>query len=118
MKDQIKHYHRYEYVHLKCCYQNLYDVKLRIEFLDYLILMKKHPMSHQLSLFQQISFYLNQIHYFIYEVDLELLIEALDSVKNTYHKLIDLHADEELIKDYKIILNGIQTLLIKRGYLD
>ena len=118
MKDQIKHLHRYEYIHLKCCYRNLYDVKLRIEFKDYLDIMKKHPMTHEPSLFHQISYYLHQFHFFIFEVDREILKEAYESVYQTYLKMIQYNANEELVNDYILILKGLKKLLQERGLLD
>lgn len=118
MIDKIKHLHRYEYIHLKCCYRNLYDVKLRIKFHDYLDLMKKHPMTHELSLFHQISYYLHQFHHFIFEVDIEIIREAYESVYQTYLKMIRLEANEELLNDYIFILKELKESLIERGHLD
>lgn len=118
MKDKIKHLHRYEYIHLKCCYRNLFDVKLRVQFRDYLDIMKKHPMTHELSLFHQISYYLHQFHYFIFESDIEILREAYESVYQTYLKMIQYNANEQYVNDYVYILKGLKKTLIDKGYLD
>lgn len=108
MKDKIKHLHRYEYIHIKCCHRNLYDVKLRIEFNDYLDIMKKHPMTHELSLFHRMSYYLHQFHYFIFEVDREIVKEAYESIYQTYLKLIECKANEDLLNDYIYILKRLK----------
>ena len=103
---------------MKCCLSDLYDVKLRIDFIDYIELMKKHPMTHEPSIFQRISFFLHHLDLFIYEVDLEVLRKAFDSMRVTYYKLKELNANEELLNDYAYILTCLQKSLIKYGHLD
>lgn len=118
MIDKIKHLHRYEYIHLKSCYHNLYDVKLKIEFKDILDIMKKHPMTHELSLFHRFSRFLHRIHHFVFVVDMEILREAYESVYQTYLKMMKFEADKELVDDYILILKKLKELLIERGHLD
>ncbi len=118
MKDKVKHLHRYEYIHLKSCHRNLYDVKLRIEFQDYLDIMKKHPMTHELSLFHRMSRFLHHLHHFVFEVDGEILREAYESLYQSYLKMVQLNADKGLINDYIFILKRLKEILLKRGLLD
>lgn len=117
MKDKIKQCHHNEYIHIKCCFKNLYDVKLRIEFIDYMEIMRKHPMGHQLSLNQRIMNYFHQFHYFVFESDQEILFECFQSVHETYKKLKELNANEEILKDYCIILDRLQKSLKERGLI-
>ena len=118
MKDKVKYLHHREYVHMKCCFNDLIDVNLRVDYLDYLTLMKKHPMSHELSIFQKIDFFFHHINFFIFVVDLEILRDTFNSMYTTYSKLVELHADEELLGDYQIILASLQKSLVKFGHLD
>ena len=103
---------------MKCCLSDLYDVLLRIEFIDYLQIMKKHPMIHTPGIFQRISFFLHHIDLFIYVVDLEVLRKAFNSMHKTYCQLKELNADKDLLNDYSIILTSLQKSLIKYGHLD
>lgn len=118
MKDKIAYIHHNEFIHLKCCYRNLYDAKLRMDYHHYLNLMKKHPMTHEQTFVQQISYFLHQIHYFIFEIDLEILRESFESMKIAYDKLIELEANAILLDDYRLILTGLQKSLIDKGHLD
>lgn len=118
MKDKINYIHHREYIHMKCCLTDLYDVILRVEFRDYLEIMKKHPMNHNPGIFQRISFFLHNIDLFIYAVDLEVLRKAFNSMRNTYSKLKELGANEELLTDYALILSCLQKSLVKYGHLD
>ena len=118
MKDKINYIHHREYVHMKCCLSDLYDVLLRIEFKDYIQIMKKHPMNHALCLIQRISFHLHHLDLFIYAVDLEVLRKAFDSMYKTYNQLKEMNANEEMLNDYAFILKGLQKSLIKYGHLD
>lgn len=118
MKKSIASLHHHEYVHMKCCYHNLYDIKVRIEFLDYLNMMKKYPMTPTLSLSQRIMFFFHKIHFYIFEIDLEILREAFDSMRCTYEILKDMEASEAMIKDYAMILKNMQKLLVMKGHLD
>ena len=118
MKDKVRYIHHKEYIHMKCCLFDLYDVKLRIDFIDYIEMMKKHPMIHVPGIFQRISFFFHHIDLFIYEVDLEVLRKAFESMKSTYIKLKELNANDELLNDYALILTSLQKSLIKYGHLD
>lgn len=118
MKDKVRYIHHKAYIHMKCCLFDLYDIKLRIDFVDYIEMMKKHPMVHTPGIFQRISFFIHHLDFFIYEVDLEVLRKAFESMKNTYYQLIECNASEELLNDYSIILTCLQKSLIKYGHLD
>lgn len=118
MKDKILLLHYREYIHLKCCYSNLYDVFLRVDFLDYIEKMKQHPMSYRLGFLQKILFFFNKLHFFIFEIDLEILREAFDSMNLTYDKLKELGAADVLLEDYALILKKLQKSLIEYGHLD
>ena len=118
MKDMIAYKNHYEYVHLHCCYQILYDVLLRIEFLDCMERMKKYPMTHELTWYQRISFFFHRLHYFIFEADLEILREAFDSMRLAYQELKELDADEDMLTDYVWILEKIKKMMIEKGHLD
>ena len=118
MKNTAAYKNHHEYIHMRCCYRNLYDVLLRVDFLDYMEKMKRHPMTHGLSWGQTIIFFFHRLHYFIFESDLEILREAFDSMRVTYVQLNEMNADEEMLKDYAWILEKLQHSLIKNGHLD
>lgn len=118
MKDMIAYKNHTEYVHLHCCYQNLYDVLLRVDFLDFMERMKRHPMTHELTWVQRITFFFHRLHYFIFEADLEILREAFDSLRMAYQELKKLETDEEMLADYAWILEKIKQMMIDRGHLD
>ncbi|WP_294562990.1 hypothetical protein [uncultured Traorella sp.] len=118
MKDMIAYKNHTEYVHLHCCYQNLYDVLLRVDFLDFMERMKRHPMTHELTWVQRITFFFHRLHYFIFEADLEILREAFDSLRMAYQELKKLEADEEMLADYAWILEKMKQMMIDRGHLD
>ena len=118
MKDMIAYKNHTEYVHLHCCYQNLYDVLLRVDFLDFMERMKRHPMTHELTWVQRITFFFHRLHYFIFEADLEILREAFDSLRMAYQELKKLEADEEMLADYAWILEKMKHMMIDRGHRD
>lgn len=118
MKNKIAYKNHQEYVHLKCCYKNLYDILLRVDFLDYMEKMKKHPMSHELTWPQRIAFFFHRLHFFIFEADIEILREAFDSMRIAYEDLKRLNADEALLADYAWILEDMKKSLIENGHLD
>lgn len=108
MNDMIAYYHHAHYMHVHSCYQDLYDILLRVDFLDYMTMMKKYPMSHQWLLTQRISFLIQRLRYFIYDHDLELIEAVHETTWKTFDALKELDADEEMLKDYRWMLEKLE----------
>lgn len=111
MKNEIKEKHHKEYVHLQCCTYNLYDVLLKIEFIDLLDIMKKYPMNRGLRLIQKINFFFHEFPFFIYVMDDEIIKYAYETICVTYDDLKKLEANEEMLSDYLKILEKLDFLL-------
>lgn len=113
MKNEISEKHHQEYVHMQCCANNIYDILLKIEFLDLMEIMKKYPMNHGLRIIQKISFFFQNFQFFIYEIDDEIIRNAYKSFESTYDDLIKLCASVEMLEDYSWILEKLKVLVSK-----
>lgn len=111
--SKINDLHTKEYCFIQCCYCDLYDVKLRIDFLDYLERMNLFHHSFYFLFFQRIVFYIKHISFFIFEMDNVIVKMAYDSLKKTSCELICLNADENMIQEYQMIIYKLGETLKK-----
>ncbi len=118
MKKTIEQIHYEAYVHLSCCHFYLYDVNVRIEFEDYLKILKKYLSHFHFSWGRRIFFFIKRIDYFIFEMDFEIIHEAFDFLNFSYDKLKQFPADEKVLVDYASILNKLEMILCDEASLD
>lgn len=115
MNNTIAYHHHVHYVHVQYCHHSFYDILLRIEMSDYMVMMKKYPMTHQWMIMRRVFFWLKRLRYFIFERDVELIQEMYESTHKTYELLKNLQADEKLLNEYSEMLKKIEATMNKYG---